>query len=168
MPIPENTREIPLTQGQVAIVDAADYEWLSQYTWSLLRSKHTCYAFRRTTRAKGAKPICIFMHREILGVDDGSNVDHCDGEGLHNWRANLRQATQSQNMANTRLRSDNRHGFKGIERNGDCKKWAARLKANGTVYYSGGHPTAEDAARIYDALASEHCGEFARLNFPRP
>ena len=26
-------REIPLTQGQVALVDAADYEWLMQWEW---------------------------------------------------------------------------------------------------------------------------------------
>lgn len=27
------TREIPLTQGLVTIVDAEDYEWLMQWKW---------------------------------------------------------------------------------------------------------------------------------------
>jgi hypothetical protein len=33
-------KEIPLTLGKVAVVDAADYEWLSQWKWYARPASH--------------------------------------------------------------------------------------------------------------------------------
>ena len=49
-PSHELYREIPLTQGQFATVDADNYEWLSQFKWSARWAKNTrsYYAIRNS------------------------------------------------------------------------------------------------------------------------
>lgn len=43
-------KTIPLTQGQVATIDDADYPLVSQHTWWLDREKHTSYAVTQVGR----------------------------------------------------------------------------------------------------------------------
>jgi hypothetical protein len=47
-------KHIPLTQGQFAIVDDADFEWLSKWKWTAQRSKWGYYAFRRQAEEEAA------------------------------------------------------------------------------------------------------------------
>lgn len=151
--LPPNTRAIPLTQGKYAIVDAADYEWLSRWRWYFVQGY-----VGRGENVDGR----FLMHREILNAPNDMDVDHKDGNGLNNTRANLRLATQSQNLCNRVAES----GYKGVgfqKRNG---KWRARIKINRKEIYIGEFASAEDAARAYDVAALKHHGEFARLNFP--
>lgn len=151
--LPPNTRAIPLTKGKFAIVDAADYEWLMQWRW------HSCH--RYAGRGENIDGVFL-MHREILGAPDGMSVDHIDGNGLNNTRANLRLATQSQNLCNRAAKS----GYKGVDfqkRNG---KWRARIKLNRKEIHIGEFTDAESAARAYDEAAKKYHGEFAWLNFP--
>ncbi|MGD9109346.1 MAG: hypothetical protein PVG93_00265, partial [Phycisphaerales bacterium] len=72
------TRLIPLTQGYFAIVDADDYERLSQYKWHVNKRGNTFYACRNE------KDKTIFMHREILNASDGMECDHINHNGLDN------------------------------------------------------------------------------------
>ena len=83
LPQGDGVRLIPLGDGFYAYVDAADYEWLSRYTWHL----HNGYAARRE---KGRR---IFMHREIMQPPKGMVVDHIDGNRINNCRFNLRVCT---------------------------------------------------------------------------
>jgi hypothetical protein len=49
------------------------------------------------------------------------------------------------------------------------RKFAAKIKANGKTIYLGLFPSAEEAARKYDAMAVQLLGEGAKLNFqPAP
>jgi len=57
---------IPLTNGQNAMVDDEDYEWLSQYTW------YPCYDPKRgDTYAATDTPTGrrVFMDEAIMGLD---------------------------------------------------------------------------------------------------
>lgn len=40
-PLQPDYRTIPLTQGQVTIVDAADYKWLNQWKWRVCKTRLT-------------------------------------------------------------------------------------------------------------------------------
>jgi len=96
MPTSDDTRLIPLTQGKVAIVDAADYDWLNQWKWYASKEGRVFYAIRRDNDC-GGRDIKVRMHRVILGVPTGLEGDHINGDGLDNRRANLRTVTKQQN-----------------------------------------------------------------------
>lgn len=155
--------EIALNRGYVAIVDAADYEWLSQWKWSASQNEWGCYA-KRAEMVNG-KMQTVSMHRLIMGVvDDGSHdVDHIDRNGLNNRRSNLRLATRSQNMANMGRPKRNTSGFKGVGWHRERSKWQAYIRVHGKLIHLGRFAEKEQAAEAYAVAASKHFGEFARL-----
>lgn len=163
-PTPLQTKEIPLSQGKFAIVDAADYEWLMQWNWHAEKQGNLWYA-RRNIKLANGRWSSAKMHRDIMGVTPGVTVDHKDGNGLNNTRGNLRPCTQAQNVYNQSLRSDNISGFRGVSWRADRKRWRAIIQVDGKQRNIGLYPSAEDAARAYDEFAKRIYGEFAKLNF---
>lgn len=151
--------EIPLTQGQVAIIDDGDAELVAPYKWYANKRHGIFYAV-----ASGGPGVLIRMHRLILGLAPGEIGDHRDGDGLNNRRSNLRRATPTQNQQNKKINRLARNAFKGIFEE-DPGRWAAKIRVNGRRIRKFGFSSPEEAARAYDQLAREHFGEFARCNF---
>jgi hypothetical protein len=149
---------IPLTQGYFAIVDADDYENLSQYKWHAGVKGDRCYAYRK----KGKK--LIAMHREILNAPTGMHCDHINHNGLDNRKANLRLCTPQQNLFNQRPHRNSTSRYKGVYWSGEKKKWRAEIKHNGRKIHIGYFDYEADAAIAYDDYAAELFGEFAWLN----
>lgn len=159
------TREIALTQGKVALVDADLFDWLSQWNWFAYKApgKHVWYAGRQRRRRR------VLMHRAILQVFDDVSVDHANGDGLDNRRANLREASRAQNCANARMRRDGGVLYKGIyKKKGAAERpYVAQIGGTGEPgRHIGAFRTAEEAARAYDSAAIAKYGAFARINFP--
>jgi hypothetical protein len=153
------SRLIPLSQGQFAVVDDEDYEWLSQWKWTAQKTGHGFYAMRHE---KGA---LILMHRLVNRTPEGLGTDHIDGDGLNNRRANLRTATQLQNMMNRHGKRGGSSRFKGVwadmsPRN--SKVWRSAIRIDGKLKYLGRFHTEEDAGAAYAAAANAYFGEFAR------
>ena len=142
-------------------MDDEDGHFLSSYRWSTSGSYAMCVTAGRT----------LYLHRLILGaLAESREVDHINGNRLDNRRSNLRPATRSQNAANQARRSDNRSGFKGVgyaSRQAGSKKWRARVHRNGKQVWVAYFATPEEAAKAYDAKASEVHGEFCRPNGER-
>jgi hypothetical protein len=162
------TKHINLTKGFSALVDDEDYEWLSRYNWFAVSLTKRVYAARARTddeKRMGA-PQLIFMHREIHPVPTGYETDHKNNDSLDNRRENLRTATIAQNRQNSKKRSDNTSGYKGVIWSVQAKKWLARISADNKRKYIGIYSSPDEAARAYDAKARELHGEFARTNFP--
>jgi HNH endonuclease len=125
-------REIELTQGQVAIVDDEDYDWLSEWKWFALQDGRTFYACRQLPSTKKKKRM-VWMHRQILGAESGQEVDHISGNGLDNRRSNLRMASHAENLSNQRRRAKvGTSVFKGVSWRPQQGKWLARIRHNGT------------------------------------
>lgn len=157
------TKEIPLSQGMVALVDDDMYEELMQYKWSAIRRRYTWYAFRSTQRVDG-RQTTILMHRAILQTPKGMLTDHADGNGLNNIRSNLRACTKQQNQQNQRGHGGSSK-YKGVSWSKARKKWHARIETNGKTSHLGYFANEDDAAKSYDVAALRLFGEFALLNF---
>ncbi|MAU10639.1 MAG: Fis family transcriptional regulator [Anaerolineaceae bacterium] len=153
-------RHIPLGRGAVALVDDADFPWLtSMGSWRLNSSGYAVhYATHNSHRRT------LYMHRLILKPDPGIQVDHINRDRLDNRRENLRFATRSQNQANKGLPINNTSQYKGVSwRKG---KWEARIRYKDTRLYLGRFEQAQDAALAYDVASRQLYGDFAGCNLP--
>jgi hypothetical protein len=151
-------REIPLTQGRVALVDAADYPALAAHKWRALRNASTWYAVRR------AGENLLYMHRVILQAPPHLDVDHTNGDGLDNRRSNIRLATEAQNMTRSKSRAHSSI-YKGVSWDARNNKWRVDICIDKKSKNLGRYVSEVEAARAYDRAASRAFGPFARLNF---
>lgn len=153
-------REIPLALGRVAIVDAADYEWLSQWKWRL-----QCGYVSRSTRAGGGKSRAILMHREILGLSRGDRRQghHINHDPLDNRRSNLGIVTAQQNSTDQR-KKEGASGLKGASWRKDAKRWRASIMVNYKTIHLGYYDSAEAAHAAYRIAAKHYQGDFARFS----
>lgn len=150
------SKEITLSRGRVAIVDDADYGWLSQWKWLYITSG---YAVRRHMVNKRQR--ATSMHRLIMGFPDIMEVDHINGNKLDNRRCNLRLATTSQNQQN-RTVTPHTSIFKGVTRS--KWGWKSTIMVRGKSVHLGYHATQRIAADVYNLAAIRYFGEFCHLN----
>ncbi len=158
---------IPLTQGKVVVVDAADYEWLIKYNWTTAKHRHTFYAIRESWVA--GKRTTVKMHRDILGfkTNDGNIGDHKDRNGLNNQRYNLRVATASLNAYNRKIQTNNTSGYRGVYWHKPMGQWVVYYtREDKKLQYGGLFTDPICAAKAYDAAMKRIRGEEAILNFP--
>ena len=101
--------------------DKDDFDKIKNYTWSFVHD------YLRDTHDRS-----VAMHQIILPTDDGFIAEHIHGAESKNdnRKQNLRVATQSQNLMNTRLRTDNTSGVKGVHWRKDTNKWTATIWVN--------------------------------------
>lgn len=151
-------KEIHLTQGQVAVVDDADYEWLSQYKWYAMWCEGTksFYAVRKEGWPHRKN---VGMHRKIMATPDGMECDHINHDTLFNCRENLRNVTHSQNQMNRRVHSNNKLGEKCIRptHNG----FEVKVKVGGKYVYCKYFGNLEAAITARDEAVKQHHGEYA-------
>jgi len=155
---------VPLSRGYVTHVDDADWDRLRHFRWHAQVAKGRVYACRTAQTERG--PRLVYMHVEILGH---RGVDHINGDGLDNRRANLRPATQSQNTQNARKRAHHKgrptsSRFKGVSFHRVTGKWCAYFCRRGRVVHLGLFPSERQAALAYNAAALAEYGAFARPN----
>ena len=88
-------KEIPLTQGQVALVDDEDYYWLQEYTWYLHSGGYAC-----TSGGKRLMHVLILKHYRLHIKE--LDTDHKDNNKLNNQKINLRQISHAANTYRNR------------------------------------------------------------------
>lgn len=67
-------KTITLTQGEVALVDDADYGQLSRYKWFVSKREHTCYACRRILLSDGSWSAVYFGEYANLNFPVGEKI----------------------------------------------------------------------------------------------
>lgn len=159
-------KKILLTQGQIALVDDCDFEWLNQWKWCASKSYCTFYAIRSDRYPETKKAHTVLMRRLILNAPKGMDVDHRDHFGLNNQRGNLRLCTHRQNIHNSRANRNSKTSvYKGVSYCKERKKWRACTEFQGKTIHLGRFSEQIEAAKCYDAKARELFGEFACTNF---
>lgn len=98
----------------------------------------------------------------VHGVWPSDVIDHKDCQPDNNRIANLREATLSQNAANSRLSARNTSGVKGVNWHRATGKWVASIGQNGRRHHLGLFTSIEEAATARIAAANRVYGEFAR------
>jgi len=157
-------KKIPLSQGKYAIVDDADFAWLSKWKWCAKKTGRGWYVVRSVY--KNGKQTIIQMHRLILNTPLGMETDHINHDGLDNRRANLRICTRTENNRNARKRrKPTSSQFKGVYWHKRYCKWAAQIMHNGKKIHLGFYDSEIEAARAYDRAALKYFCEFALTNF---
>lgn len=139
--------EIPLTKGQVALIDVADVAAVARWSWQAVFRGKSWYARNRESR---------YMHHVVLGQVPGREIDHVNGNGLDNRRCNLRHATRTQNRANQHHASG-ASGTKGVYWHKRDQVWQAALAGKHLGYFT----NKADAINAYNAAAKAAYGEFA-------
>lgn len=151
--------QIQLSRGQFAIVDDDDVEWLSYFSWHVMPAVRPNGGFYAATSVGNRT---VYLHRLIMRAETGQTVDHINSDKLDCRRTNLRIATRTEQARNS-IAKGGRSAFKGVSLH-ESGRWRAEIELPGRkriVKYAG---TEVDAARLYDDLAREHFGIFAKLN----
>lgn len=146
-------------EDRVAIVDICDLPLLVTYRW---RWGSKGYVVATPPKSSST----IQMHKLLLTVPSGFEVDHENHLPHDNRRKNLRQATRFQQEQNKQRSRANTSGFKGVHWSKVSKKWLVMITFSGCTLRLGYFDDKVLAAKTYDVAARKHHGEFAVLNFP--
>lgn len=132
------TYHVPLSNGGYALVDDGDRVLVDARSWYWIKNKNTRYV--RTGRGKP-------LHRILLGLTDSRvHVDHINGDGLDNRRANLRAGSIGDNLRN-RHHGHGKSKLVGVYMN--AGKWEARIKRYGVSTYLGRFDSEQAAGDAY-------------------
>lgn len=163
--IPLSSRKYP---GLFAIIDEEDFDRVGHLAWCPHVQPHTTYARRTGRRSPDGRRQSARLHRMVLGITDPKIiVDHINGDGLDNRKANLRICTPTENMANRNQQARERSGyskFRGVTWHKGCRKWQVQITSGGKSHHVGLFGSEVDAAIAYNMAAIQLFGEFARLN----
>jgi hypothetical protein len=107
-------REIPLSQGQAALVDDQDYPLLSEFRWCYRAERDGRQGYAVRHRKVDGKDRLGYLHREILPAPDGYEVIFLNHDRLDCRRANLRVVAKEEARRHHRVRSDSQSGVKGV------------------------------------------------------
>ena len=146
---------IPLTKGQVALVDDDDFVKLSGIKWYAHWSPSA-----KTFYAIG--PGKISLHRRIMGITNPIiRVDHKNHNGLDCQRKNLRSCSHAQNIANRRgANSNSSSRIRGVWMDLSRKKWFVQIQVKGKKISLGRFNKKRDAAEAYAVANRLYFGEF--------
>jgi len=136
------------------IIDLDDVDKIIEYRWVFNGD------YIMTNKTNDGNP--ILMHRFILPVENF--VDHINHNKLDNRKCNLREATNQQNIMNSRIKSTNKSGFKGVSRDNKRNKWSATIGFNYKTIHLGRFNNKEDAIKARQEAELLYFGEFSPLH----
>ena len=129
------------------IIDLEDVEKIKNYKWSLKNG----YAFNTEVG---------LLHRFLNEYPNDMVIDHINLNKLDNRRSNLRICTYSQNNMNTKIKSSNTSGTKGVWWNAKREKWIAEIMIDNKKYYLGEFINKEEAIKTRKEAEIKYFGEF--------
>lgn len=142
--------------GHLILIDSEDYHFVQDARWSVdARGYVQGYFNGKYTR----------LHRLIARASADDIVDHINRDVSDNRKCNLRNTDRFGNARNSKTRSHNTSGYRGVHLCKSTGRWRAEIRVNGRGIKLGRFDSREDAARAYDMAARAHHRDFAVLNF---
>lgn len=152
--------EVPLTKGQVALIDDEDADLVLAHKWHALNRTRSTTAFiaARNVPAGPRRQRTQPMHRFLMGLDFGDprQVDHINFDPLDNRRPNLRVVTGKQNLQYKPSQRGSTSRFVGVSWQSRSGRWVAQIGVDGRMVHLGYHDTEEAAAAARDRFVVEH------------
>ncbi len=145
-------------------------------------AKHACgrwnsrYAGTRAFTAKNAHDYLhgsifgsdFLAHRVAFAIENGvwpnGEIDHIDGDRSNNSIGNLRVATRLQNTKNTKRRSDNSSGSKGVYMARNGRSFYAQITSSLEKIHLGTFGCKTAASVAYAVHSRRLHGDFGRLD----
>ncbi|GLY59677.1 hypothetical protein Pcaca05_05350 [Pectobacterium carotovorum subsp. carotovorum] len=107
-----------------------------------------------------------YVHRITWLLHYGNNpeffIDHINGNRSDNRISNLRLASNTENIWNSKKMKNNSSGVKGVCWNAAANKWVARIRINGERKTVGAFSSIEDAELAITNARNELHGDFSR------
>lgn len=97
-----------------------------------------------------------------MGIPEGMQVDHINGDTLDNRLSNLRILTGAENAINRKKNANNSSGHKGVSWNKRLKKWHSQIRFDGKRFHLGFFNDVESAAQAYRDASETLFGDLAR------
>ena len=147
-----------VSMGQVSV------DPLTLLTYGDMNASQDSLGYIYISQGDGSK--AVRLHSLLL--PEATMVDHIDRNPANNCYANLRSCTKAENTINSKLRSDNTTGYRGVSYHKASGSYQARInivrKDKNVRLNLGLYLTAEAAALVYNAAARRYHGEFAFIN----
>lgn len=142
-------KELILTNSdKVALINDEDYMFVILHSfWHCLPKGYV-----RSNNGKN-----IYLHHFIaarMGLKDYVTIDHKNRNPFDNQRDNLKAATYSENLINTKIRSDNSNGFRFIVWSSQKNKWQVEISREKFRKNLGFFETIEEAVNVRDKYLS--------------
>lgn len=146
------------SKGEEFYFDLEDYNKIKDYTW---------YKDKRGYIVTSKNRKIIKLHRLIMDFPNLIyDIDHKHGDlsKNDNRKSNLRISTHSQNMMNSKLRSNNKSGVTGVSWDKNQNKWIAYIGANNNTKYLGSFDVFENAVKARIKAEEKYHGEYSYNN----
>ncbi len=144
--------------GEPFYVDAQDFPTVKEYCWRSHHPSKTSPDFKvLLAHVLGSGRKNIKMH-QLIGCNGWDHIDHNE---LNNRRYNLREASQLDNVRNSKRGRNNTSGFIGVSWQASVNKWRARIMIDYKEIRLGYFDNIEDAVKARLEGELKYFGEFA-------
>lgn len=144
-------QHIPLSQGQVALVDDADYPLLSDFKWCYRSERDGKQGYAVRHHKVDGKDRLLYLHRDLMQPPEGREVIFLNHDRLDCRRENLRVVSKEEARRHHRVRHDSKSGVKGVRYNPETDSWSAYVYRHGHAYHVGTYYSKEQAVVAYDS-----------------
>lgn len=139
------------------IIDKDDYDKISKIRWykdsnGYVRGNGSAGTFKS-----------VLLHQLILdrvGVKDGMEIDHINGNKLDNRKCNLRIVNRIQNSRNKDVIKTNTSGYTGVSYNKERNAWDSYITVNYKKINLGRYKYKDEAIKARKEAEEKYFGEY--------
>ena len=140
--------------------DIEDYDKIKDYCW--------CVGSKGSIITNDKNGNTILLHRLILNVDNlNIQIDHIKHKRYDNRKSQLRIVDNSKNQMNTKIRTDNTSGYKGVSWNKNLNKWYSYIDVDNKRVHIGFFDELNNAITARKEAEEKYHGEYSYDNSMR-